>query len=146
MPSPSRSTLDDTHVGAVVLVPLHDDAARHGGRLERDDGIELALADHHAAGMLPQMAWQILDPAPQLRERPHPRPVERQAGRLSVAPERLVRIGELEVVHRLPPAGRSRRRPATAPYRRRARALRLRYVITLAVIAAPRRPYFSYTC
>ena len=51
--------------------------------------------------MLPQMAWQILDPAPQLRERPHPRPVERQAGRLSVAPERLVRIGELEVVHRL---------------------------------------------
>ena len=66
-PQAEQIHLDDAHVGAVVLVPLHDNAARHGGRLERDDGIELALADHHAAGMLPQMAWQILDLVPQLR-------------------------------------------------------------------------------
>ena len=40
---------DDAHVGAVFLVPLHDDAAGHGGGLQRNHGIELALADHHAA-------------------------------------------------------------------------------------------------
>ncbi len=39
----------DAHVGAVVLVPLHDDAAGHRRVLERDDGVELPLADHHAA-------------------------------------------------------------------------------------------------
>ena len=34
--------LHDAHVGAIVLVPLHDDAAGHAGVLERHDGIELA--------------------------------------------------------------------------------------------------------
>ena len=37
--------LDDAHVGAVVLVPLHDDAAGHAGVLERHDRVEAALAD-----------------------------------------------------------------------------------------------------
>ena len=59
--------LDDAHVGAVVLVPLDDDAARHAGVLERDDLVEPALADHHAAGMLAEMPRQILDLLPQLR-------------------------------------------------------------------------------
>jgi hypothetical protein len=36
---------------------LHDDAAGHRGRFERDDGIERALANHHAAGMLSEMPW-----------------------------------------------------------------------------------------
>ena len=43
---------DDAHVGAIVFVPLHHDAAGHGRRLERHDGIELSLADHHAARVL----------------------------------------------------------------------------------------------
>ena len=51
---------DDAHVGAIFFVPLDDDAIGHGGRLERNDGIELSLADDHAAGMLPEMARQIL--------------------------------------------------------------------------------------
>ena len=51
---------DDAHVGAIFFVPLHDDAAGHGGGLERDDGIELSLADDHAAGVLAEMARHIL--------------------------------------------------------------------------------------
>ena len=51
---------DDAHVGATVLVPLHDRAVRHRRRLQRNHGIELALADHHAAGVLAQMPRQIL--------------------------------------------------------------------------------------
>ena len=61
--------LDDAHVGAVVLVPLDDDAARHAGGLERHDRVELALADHHAARVLAEMARQVLDAPPQLGER-----------------------------------------------------------------------------
>ena len=46
---PEQVHFDDAHLGAVVLVPLHDDAAGHRGRLERHDRIELALANHHPA-------------------------------------------------------------------------------------------------
>ena len=42
MPRPSRSTLMMPEVGAVVLVPLHDDAARHRRRLERHHLVEPA--------------------------------------------------------------------------------------------------------
>ena len=59
---------DDAHIGAIFLVPLHDHAAGHGGGLERDDGIELALADHHAAGMLAEVARQILDGHVEIQE------------------------------------------------------------------------------
>ena len=51
---------NDSHVGAIFFVPLHDYAAGHGGRFERHDGIELALADHHAAGVLSEVAGQVL--------------------------------------------------------------------------------------
>ena len=51
---------DDAHVGAVFFVPLHDDAAGHGGGFQRNDGIELSLADDHAAGVLAEMARQVL--------------------------------------------------------------------------------------
>src|SRR5436309_14643299 len=37
--------LDDAHVGAIVPVPLHDDAARHAGVFERHYRIELSSAD-----------------------------------------------------------------------------------------------------
>ena len=52
MPSPSRSTLMMPEVGAVVLVPLDDDAAGHRRRLERHDLVEPPRRDHHAAGVL----------------------------------------------------------------------------------------------
>ena len=93
--------LDDPHVGAVILVPLHDHTAGHRCRLERHHRIELALADHHAAGMLPEMPRQILDPSPQVREYPHARPLWRETHRSEVSLECLVRIDKLEVVHRL---------------------------------------------
>src|SRR5215472_13610753 len=51
---------DDAEIGAVVLVPLHDYASGHGGRLQGDHRIERALADHHAAGVLAEMTRQIL--------------------------------------------------------------------------------------
>ncbi len=51
---------DDAHVGAIFFVPLHDDSAGHGGGLERHDGIELSLADDHAAGVLAEMARHVL--------------------------------------------------------------------------------------
>ena len=60
MPRPSRVDFDDAHVGAIFFVPLHDDAAGHGRGFEGDDGIELSLADDHAAGVLAEMAWHVL--------------------------------------------------------------------------------------
>ena len=57
---------DDTEVGAIFFVPLHDHAARHGCGFERDDGIELSLANDHAAGVLAEMARQVLDHLAQL--------------------------------------------------------------------------------
>ncbi len=50
---------DDSEIGAIVLVPLHDDAPRHRGRLEWNNAIELAVAHDHATGMLPKMPRQI---------------------------------------------------------------------------------------
>src|SRR5439155_23878711 len=35
--------------------------AGHGRGFERDDGIELALADHHSAGVLAKVARQVLN-------------------------------------------------------------------------------------
>ena len=51
---------DDAHVGAVFFVPLHDDAAGHRCGLEGNDGIELPLANDHAARVLTEMARQVL--------------------------------------------------------------------------------------
>ena len=89
------------HVRAIVLVPLHDDAAGHAGVFERDDGIELTLADDHAARMLAEMSGEILDFAPQPRELPHAIRIQIQADRREMPWQRIGRIGELEVVHHL---------------------------------------------
>jgi len=51
----------DAHVGAIFLVPLHDNTTGHGRRFEGHDGIQLPLADHHAARVLAQMTWQVLN-------------------------------------------------------------------------------------
>ena len=65
---PQQIHLDDAQVGAVFLVPLHHHAAGHGGGLERHHRIELALADHHAAGVLAQVPGQVLRRFAQLEE------------------------------------------------------------------------------
>ena len=53
--------LDDFHVGAIVFVPLNYYAVRHGGRLQGNDGIQPAGANHHPAGVLAEMSWQVLN-------------------------------------------------------------------------------------
>ena len=53
--------LDNAQVGTIVLVPLHDYAPGHAGVFERNDGVEIAAANHHAAGVLPQVPRQVLD-------------------------------------------------------------------------------------
>ena len=65
--------LDDTHGGAVVLVPLHDRAPGHGRRLEGDAAVEPALADDHAARVLAEVPGQILDGRPEIGEVTHDR-------------------------------------------------------------------------
>ena len=45
----------------IVFVPLDDGAAGHGGAFEGDDVIELALADDHAAGVLAEVAREVLE-------------------------------------------------------------------------------------
>ena len=87
-PEAEEIDFDDAHVGAVVLVPLHDDAAGHAGVFERDDGVELTLADDHAAGMLAEMPRQILNFAPQPREQPHAIRVQIQADRREMPRQR----------------------------------------------------------
>ena len=93
--------LDEAHVGAVFLVPLHDDAARHAGVLERHDRRQRPLADDHAAGVLSEMARQVLHLLPQLREMHHLGTLGIHAHRLHVLRERVVGVLELEVVHHL---------------------------------------------
>ena len=60
--------LDDPEVGAVVLVPLDHHAARHGGGLQGDHLVEAAGGDHHAAGVLPEVAGEVVDARPQVHE------------------------------------------------------------------------------
>ncbi len=93
--------LHDAHVGAVVLVPLDDHAAGHGGGLERHTGVEAALTDHHAAGMLAEMAREILNLAPEPGEQLHVLRVPIEPDGRQVMRQRVVRISEFEVVHHL---------------------------------------------
>ena len=59
---------DDTHVRTIILVPLHDRAAGHCGLLERDNRIQLSLANHHTARVLAEMARQVLKAQTQVEE------------------------------------------------------------------------------
>ena len=83
---------DDAEVGAIFLVPLHHHAARHGRGFERDHGIELSLADDHAAGMLSQMARQILHRFAQLKIFAQTRMAQVQPGVVEAMVERVMSI------------------------------------------------------
>ncbi len=72
-PESEQINLDDTEIGAVVLVPLNNHAAGHRGRLERNDFIQRLRGDHHAAAMLSEMARDALNPAHQLDQHPDSR-------------------------------------------------------------------------
>src|SRR6185437_14748008 len=52
--------LDDTHVSAVFLIPLDNDAIRHRGRLQWHNSVERALTHDHAPGMLSQVTRKVL--------------------------------------------------------------------------------------
>src|SRR6202035_1011134 len=67
-PQPQEVDLDDAQVGAVVLVPLHDEAAGHRGGLQGDHLVQPAGGDHHAARVLAQVAGEVVDAGPRLRE------------------------------------------------------------------------------
>src|SRR5258708_3239521 len=51
---------DEAKISTVILVPLDDHSSRHRRWFERDDGIELSLANNHASRMLAQMTRQVL--------------------------------------------------------------------------------------
>jgi hypothetical protein len=57
---PEQVDLDQAEIGAVLFVPLDDDAAGHGCGFERHDAVEASLANHHAAGVLAEMARHVL--------------------------------------------------------------------------------------
>ena len=85
---------DDAHVGAIFFVPLHDDAAGHGGGFERDDGIELSLADDHAAGVLAEMARHVLHGEAEFVIFAQAGMVEVESGVAEAAVERVVFVAE----------------------------------------------------
>ena len=101
MPEAEQVDLDEPHVGAVLLVPLHDHAAGHAGVLERHHLIEPVLADDHAAAVLAQMPRQILHPVPEIGELAHPRIDAVHADLAQVPGQRLAAVHELEAVHQL---------------------------------------------
>jgi hypothetical protein len=100
-PEAEQVDLDDAHVGAVVLVPLHDHASGHGGVFERHHRVELPLADHHAARMLAEMARQILHLVPQPREQADAIGIQIEADGRQMPRQGVGRIDELEVIHHL---------------------------------------------
>ena len=141
-PEAEQIDFDDPHVGAVVLVPLDDDPAGHARVFERHDAVEAPLADHHAAGVLPEVPRQILNALPQIGEQPERGMIDVAAGIRHAAAERVGGIDELELIHHLrQPIDLRRIDAERLPHF--ARGALPRYVMTLAVMAAPSRPYFS---
>ena len=94
--------LHDVHIRAIVFVPLHNVAAGHGCRLEWNDRIQLALANHHAAGMLPEMPWQVLKIHAQLQKFADPRLAHVETRRAEL---RFERVG-LVLVFKMPDEAR----------------------------------------
>ena len=100
-PEPQQIHLDDAHVGAVFLVPLHHHAARHAGVFERHHRRQVALTHHHAAGMLAEVARQVLHLPPQRREVAHARLVAGHADLGQALRQGVGGVDELELVHHL---------------------------------------------
>jgi hypothetical protein len=84
-------------MSAVFLVPLHDDAACHGGVLQRHDRVKLPLADDHASGVLSQMARNIHETAGKLSALSNARMIELDACRAEAVLQGVVRSLPFEV-------------------------------------------------
>ena len=67
-PQAEQVELDQPDGGAVVLVPLQDAAVLHGRPLDRADLDHRPVADHHAAGVDPEVAREALDLSCQLHD------------------------------------------------------------------------------
>ena len=85
---------DDAHVGAIFFVPLHHDAAGHGRGFERHHGIELPLADDHAARVLAEMARHVLHGEAQFVIFAQAGMVEVESGIAEAAVERVVLVAK----------------------------------------------------
>ena len=88
---PEQIDLDDTEVSAIFLVPLHNNAIGHGCRFEGDDGIKLSLTNDHAAGMLAEMPWQVLNGNREFDELAQSRMAKIEAGIGKLALQRFIR-------------------------------------------------------
>src|SRR5437899_8077134 len=91
-PKTEKIHFHDAERGAIVLVPLHDHAARHRGRLERHHVVEAAGGDDHAARVLAEMPGQILKPRPEGGELADARMPRVAARLLQVACQHRLRI------------------------------------------------------
>ena len=67
MPEPEQVDLEEAGVGAGVLVPLADRAPGHRRGLQRHQAVERPVGDHHAAGVLREVAREAGDLARQRR-------------------------------------------------------------------------------
>ena len=110
-PEAQQVHLHDSQVRAIVLVPLHDDAPGHGGRLQRHDLVQPSRRDDYPARVLPEVARQVLDLEEEAQEVLRADVPRVEAGRGDLAGEILHRIADFaeapaaellgEVVHLL---------------------------------------------
>src|ERR1700751_1408136 len=87
--------LDDPHIRTIFFVPLHNDTAGHGRWFERDDRVQLPLADDHSTRMLAQMARQILNFLAKFKKLPDPVLPKIQACILELPVECVLGVGVL---------------------------------------------------
>jgi len=57
---PQQIDFDDLHVGAVFLIPLNDRTPRHRRWFNGNNLTQMTRANHHAAGVLPEVTRNIL--------------------------------------------------------------------------------------
>ena len=91
--------LDQPEVGAVLLVPLDDDAAGHRGRLEGDHLVEPTQGDHHSPRVLAQVPGQILDLLEETGEQTHRPVVSVEPGPLQPGLQGVAGVHVLEAAH-----------------------------------------------
>src|SRR6266516_4681951 len=72
--------LYNSHVRAIVFIPFDDGAAGHGRRSERNNRIQLTLANHHTAEMFSHMPEQTMKPQTQLEKFANALPEHIEAG------------------------------------------------------------------
>ncbi len=84
---PKQIHFHDAKVFAIVLVPLREDAARHGRIFQRHKRAQFILTDDHATRMLTEMTRQSVNRLIQIDERRHARMFFGQTGLLDLRTE-----------------------------------------------------------